>query len=78
MCCIQAKLALLVGGRPYFQRGSVRRMSWPQSDWLKGGFAMMKSALRSGWESFRNEPSLFHLICEPSIPRIARFIRERR
>jgi hypothetical protein len=38
----------------------------------------MKSALRSLCRLLRKEPSLFHLIFELSIPRMARFILARR
>ena len=71
MCCTHAKLALPAGGAPSFQRLSSRRRSPPQSETLNGGFARMKSALRSGWRSlWKVSPWAIW----PSIPRIARFI----
>jgi len=71
MCCTQAKFALPTGGTPYCQRLSSRRRSPPQSETLNGGFARMKSALRSGWRSlWKVSPWAIW----PSMPRMTRFI----
>src|SRR5690606_13859324 len=64
------------GGVPYFQRASSCSISTPQSLWLKGGLARMKSAFKSGWASFKKEPSEFHTTNLELILRMARFILE--
>ena len=46
-CWTHAKLALPAGGTPYFHRGSLASWSPFQSESLKGGLAMTKSALGS-------------------------------
>ncbi len=45
MCCNHAKFAFPAGGVPYCQRTSSTSLSAPQPERLKGGFAIMKSAL---------------------------------
>lgn len=78
MCWSQAKLALLAGGIPYSQRvSSLNRFPF-QSLSLKGGLAKMVSAFNWGWASFKKLPSLFHLIFAALMPRMARFMRQRR
>ena len=73
MCWSQAKLAFPAGGIPYGHRTSPRSLSAPQSERLKGGFAMMKSALSWGWRSSKKVSAL-NLPWSASMPRIARFI----
>src|SRR2546427_7122775 len=77
-CCTQAKLALFFGGTPNFHLTSSCRSSPPQSLSLNGGFAMMKSDLRSLCSSFRKLPWPFHLTKSDSIPLMAKFILQRR
>src|SRR3989441_12290687 len=77
-CCTHAKFAFPFGGTPNFHLTSSCRSSPPQSLSLKGGFAMMKSALRSLCSSFRKLPWPFHLTKFDSIPLMAKFILHNR
>jgi hypothetical protein len=72
-----AKFALPAGGVPYFQRTSSARRSPPQLLMLNGGFAITKSARRSGCRS-RWKVSPCCLPSLASMPRIAMFIRAMR